>query len=113
MTATVSIVMPSYNEEAHISACLTSVTAQDYGHIVEILVADGRSSDRTREILADLAAADPRIRIIDNPARIQAAGLGFAVRQSTGGTPPRAPTRPSSGSHSSPTYARACSRTPC
>jgi cellulose synthase/poly-beta-1,6-N-acetylglucosamine synthase-like glycosyltransferase len=81
----VSIVMPSYNEENYIEACLASVHAQDYpAELIEILVADGRSTDRTREILARISEADPRIRMIDNPARIQAAGLGHAVKAATG-----------------------------
>jgi succinoglycan biosynthesis protein ExoA len=81
----VSIVMPAFNEEHHIEACLASVQAQDYPReLVEILVADGRSTDRTREILARLTASDPRIQLIDNPARLQAAGLGLAVKAATG-----------------------------
>jgi glycosyltransferase involved in cell wall biosynthesis len=81
----VTIAMPAYNEERYIEACIASVQAQDYprDHI-EILVADGRSTDQTRDILARLAAADPRIRVIDNPARLQAAGLGLLVKQATG-----------------------------
>lgn len=81
----VSIVMPAFNEEHYIEACLASVQAQDYPpELVEILVADGRSTDRTREILARLTEADPRIQLIDNPARLQAAGLGLAVKASSG-----------------------------
>ena len=71
----VTIAMPSYNEEHYIEACIASVKAQDYpADLIEILVADGRSTDRTREILARMSAEDPRIRMIDNPARLQAAG---------------------------------------
>src|SRR5262249_4224590 len=74
-----------FNEEHYIEACIASVKAQDYpAELIEILVADGRSTDRTREILAELAAADPRIRMVDNPARLQAAGLGLLVKESTG-----------------------------
>jgi succinoglycan biosynthesis protein ExoA len=81
----VTIAMPSYNEEHYIEACIASVKAQDYpADLIEILVADGRSTDRTREILARLSAADPRIRMIDNPARLQAAGLGLLVKEATG-----------------------------
>jgi len=77
--------MPAYNEEHYIEACIASVQAQDYPReLIEILIADGRSTDRTREILARLTAADPRIRVVDNPARLQAAGLGLLVKESTG-----------------------------
>lgn len=81
----VTIAMPAYNEEAYIEACIASVQAQDYpSELVEIVVADGRSTDRTRAILARLAADDPRIRVVDNPARLQAAGLGLIVKQARG-----------------------------
>jgi glycosyltransferase involved in cell wall biosynthesis len=85
MQPRVTIAMPAYNEEHYIEACIASVQAQDYPRDrIEILIADGRSTDRTRDILAGLAAADPRIHVIDNPARLQAAGLGLLVKQATG-----------------------------
>src|SRR6187551_2138562 len=85
MQPRVTIAMPAYNEERYIEACIASVQAQDYPKdLIEILVADGRSTDRTREILAHLAAADPRIKVIDNPERLQAAGLGHLVKQAHG-----------------------------
>lgn len=81
----ITIAMPAYNEERYIEACLASVQAQDYpGDLIEILVADGRSTDRTREIVARLGASDPRIRLIDNGARLQAAGLGLIAKHATG-----------------------------
>ncbi|NVB76751.1 MAG: glycosyltransferase family 2 protein [Kofleriaceae bacterium] len=85
MSSRVTIAMPAYNEENYIEACIASVQAQDYpADLIEILVADGRSTDRTREILARLSAADPRIKMIDNPARLQAAGLGLLVKEAHG-----------------------------
>ncbi len=85
MPPRVTIAMPAYNEEKYIEACIASVQAQDYppDH-VEILIADGRSTDATRDILARLSAIDPRIQVIDNPARLQAAGLGLLVKAATG-----------------------------
>lgn len=81
----VTIVMPAFNEEHYIETCIASVQAQDYpADLIEILVADGRSTDQTRVILARLGEADPRIQLVDNPARIQAAGLGLMVKQATG-----------------------------
>jgi glycosyltransferase involved in cell wall biosynthesis len=85
MPPLVTIAMPAFNEEQYIEACIASVQAQDYPHErIEILIADGRSTDRTREIIAQLAAADPRIRVVDNPARLQAAGLGKLVHAAHG-----------------------------
>jgi succinoglycan biosynthesis protein ExoA len=81
----VTIAMPSFNEERHIEGCIRSVQEQDYpSDRIEILVADGRSTDRTREVLARLAEADPRIRVVDNPDKLQAAGLNRIIRQARG-----------------------------
>ena len=81
----VTVAMPCLNEAGFIEACLRSVQAQTYPHDrLEILVADGGSTDGTREILARLAAEDTRIRVIDNPRRIQAAGLNCVIRESRG-----------------------------
>jgi cellulose synthase/poly-beta-1,6-N-acetylglucosamine synthase-like glycosyltransferase len=81
----VTIAMPCRDEEAYIEACIRAVQAQDWPRDrLEILVADGMSMDATREILARLAAEDPRIRLIDNPARIQAASLNECIRRAQG-----------------------------
>ncbi|MFT3699523.1 MAG: glycosyltransferase family 2 protein [Kofleriaceae bacterium] len=85
MPPSVTIAMPAYNEEHYIEACISSVQHQDYPkELIEILVADGRSTDRTRDILARMALDDPRIRVIDNPERLQAAGLGKMVKAAQG-----------------------------
>lgn len=85
MVPMVTIAMPAFNEERYLETCIASVQAQDYPRErIEILVADGRSTDRTRAILAQLSAADPRIKLIDNPDRLQAAGLGYAVKAARG-----------------------------
>jgi succinoglycan biosynthesis protein ExoA len=85
MPPMVTIAMPAFNEERFIETCIRSVWAQDYPRErIEILIADGRSTDRTREILTTLGSEDPRIRVIDNPERLQAAGLGQIVKQARG-----------------------------
>lgn len=81
----VTIAMPCLNEEAYIEACIRTVLSQDYpADRLELLVADGMSMDATREILARLAAEDTRIRIIDNPARIQSAGINAVLAEARG-----------------------------
>jgi glycosyltransferase involved in cell wall biosynthesis len=83
--ALVTVVIPCLDEEAYIEACIRSVQAQVWPRDrVEILVADGMSLDATREILGRLAAGDSRIRLIDNPARIQSAGLNECIRRARG-----------------------------
>ncbi len=77
--------MPCYNEEHYIADCLQSVSAQDYPkERIEILVADGMSHDLTREILVELSQKDPRIVVIDNPDRIQSAGMNAAISRARG-----------------------------
>ena len=82
----VTLVMPSYNEEAHIEACLRTLLGQDYrADRMEVLVADGGSADKTREIVAKIAAADPRVQLLDNSAhRIQSYGMNLAIKESSG-----------------------------
>lgn len=81
----VTIAMPCLDEERFIEACVRSVLAQDYPRDrIEVLVADGMSMDATREILARLSAEDPRIQVIDNPDRIQAAGMNHIIRAARG-----------------------------
>jgi cellulose synthase/poly-beta-1,6-N-acetylglucosamine synthase-like glycosyltransferase len=81
----VTIAMPCRDEEPYIEACIRSVQEQDWPRDrLEVLVADGMSMDATREILSRLAAEDARIRLIDNPARIQAAGLNECIRRARG-----------------------------
>lgn len=79
----VSVLLPIYNEIAFIDECLESLWAQDYDGGVEVIVADGRSDDGTRERL-EAWAADGKIILVDNPARNQAAGLNEAAKHATG-----------------------------
>jgi succinoglycan biosynthesis protein ExoA len=81
----ITIAMPCRNEAGFIETCLKGVQAQTYPRDrIEILVADGGSTDGTREILERLSREDGRIRVIDNPRRIQAAGLNQAIRAARG-----------------------------
>lgn len=66
-----SVICPIYNEEKYIAQFLDSLLLQDYPKDdLEILLIDGMSRDRTREIVADYTAKYPFIRLIDNPDKI-------------------------------------------
>jgi len=83
----VSIIVPCFNEAKCIEECLDSILSQDYPlQRMEILIADGESTDGTREIVERYAAAHPEanIQVIRNPDRIQAAGCNRAIVASRG-----------------------------
>lgn len=77
---TVTVAVPVLNEEVHIEACLASITAQTYPAVVEILVIDGGSDDRT----CALASAFPQVRVLYNAKRLQAAALNLAIERGVG-----------------------------
>lgn len=82
----VTLAMPSYNEELYIEACLRSLLDQSYPRDrMEILVTDGGSQDKTREIVARIATADSRIRLLDNSKhRLQSYGKNLAIQEAKG-----------------------------
>ncbi len=87
MTATVSIIVPCYNEEKTIRTLLDAILAQTYPlEKLDVVIADGFSEDRTREEIAAFQAANPslNLRLVDNPKRIIPAGLNTAIRASRG-----------------------------
>src|SRR5690242_9428897 len=63
-----SFAIPCFNEEANVVAMYEAVTAEAEKHAAshEIIFIDNCSSDRTRELLRELCARDPRVRAIFN-----------------------------------------------
>jgi len=80
----VSVVLPVHNGARTIGAALRSILDQRYPGTLEVVVADGMSTDGTREIVQAVAAADTRVRLVDNPQRSTPAGLNAAIRASAG-----------------------------
>ncbi|MEO8256952.1 MAG: glycosyltransferase family 2 protein [Acidobacteriota bacterium] len=81
----VSVVVPVRNEAGFIADLIGAILQQDYpGDRVEVIVADGQSTDGTRDILASLQVNQPRLIVIDNPGRIVSTGLNLAVARSRG-----------------------------
>jgi glycosyltransferase involved in cell wall biosynthesis len=81
----VSIILPVLNEELHIERCLRSLINNTYSpNMVEILVMDGGSSDSTRRIVSKIACEDSRVRLIDNPRTILAAGINIGIENARG-----------------------------
>jgi glycosyltransferase involved in cell wall biosynthesis len=81
----VSIAIPCRNEAPYIAGCLASILNGDYPRDrLEILVADGRSDDGTREILQHHAAEHPCITVLDNHQLSTPAALNLAIRSASG-----------------------------
>lgn len=78
----VLIVVPTLNEAGGIEACLRSLLHGDPRLAeADLVVADGGSRDGTRAIVTGLADSFPRLRLIENPQRLQSAGINRAVQQ--------------------------------
>jgi len=76
----VSYVMPVLNEADYVESAIRSVLDQDYAGPVEIVLALGPSQDGTREIIDRLAAADERIRVVQNDGMDIPIGLNLAIK---------------------------------
>jgi len=61
----VSIIVPVHNEERVIADCMASLLASDYPAFEVVVVLD-RCNDRSRELLREFTARDPRLRVIEN-----------------------------------------------
>lgn len=74
----ISVIIPVYNVEKYLPACLDSVIRQSYTSLELILVDDG-SSDRSLEICRSYAERDDRIRVIrrDNGGASAARNTGL------------------------------------
>ena len=79
-----SVLIPVLNEERHIRDTVAAMQAQRFEGCLEFLFMDGRSEDRTKAILEELAGGDPRIRVFDNPGRTSTAGLNVGLRNARG-----------------------------
>lgn len=85
MKLMVSVVIPMRNEEAYIAECLRSIIDQDYPkESLEVLVVDGLSDDRSREIVEEFSQAYPFIRLLDNPHRIVPTAMNIGIKEARG-----------------------------
>ena len=83
----VSIIVPCYNEEATIQLLLKSIYDQTYSHHeMEVVLADGVSTDQTRAEVAafQLKYPDLLVKVVDNPKRIIPAAVNTALAAAQG-----------------------------
>lgn len=77
---TVLVVIPCLNEEAHLQILLDTLRRDPASADARFVVADGGSTDASIAIVRKAAKSDGRIVLLNNPARIQSAGVNAAVR---------------------------------
>lgn len=73
----ISIIVPVYNVEQYLPACLDSLLAQTYNDIEIICVNDG-SMDRSAEIIVQYMQKDSRVRVVEQ------SNMGVAEARNTG-----------------------------
>ncbi|MDE2485979.1 MAG: glycosyltransferase family 2 protein [Alphaproteobacteria bacterium] len=79
----VSVIVPAYNAEAFVGRTLASLRAQTFTDFEAIVVDDG-STDGTAAVVAEIAAADPRVRLIRQPNGGVAAARNRALAEARG-----------------------------
>lgn len=73
------------NEATGIVACLDSILASTPpGDDMELLVLDGESTDRSAALVTALSERDPRVRLMANPARLQADAFNLGLAAARG-----------------------------
>jgi len=80
----VSVLIPVLNEGEALELCVPAMLAQRLEEPVEFIFAVGPCRDDSRERLERFAAADPRVRILDNPSGRTPDGLNIAFAASRG-----------------------------
>ena len=85
MAAKVSIIIPCRNEEKYIEKCLESVVNSDYKKDqIEVLVVDGMSEDKTREVIQRYCKQYPFVRYFENSGKTIPLAMNTGIRNSSG-----------------------------
>lgn len=74
--------MPILNEERYLRDSVAAVLAQQWPGPIEVILAIGPCRDRTLEVAQEIASADDRVRIVDNPSGRTPDALNAAIAQS-------------------------------
>ena len=72
----VSVIVPARNAQATLPATLDSILAQDYGGVIDVIVADGSDTAATRDLLR---VRFPSVRQVPNPEGTIPCGLNRAL----------------------------------
>lgn len=81
---TVAIIIPTLNEERYIADCIDSVVNQSFPfELVNLVIVDGGSSDRTCAIVEDFIRRYSNISLLHNPQKIQSIAFNIGVSATT------------------------------
>jgi len=81
----ISIIIPTFNEEKYISACIDSILESDYVHEkMEIFVVDGMSEDSTCQIVKKYHSKYSFVRVIENKKKHTPVGMNLGIQASSG-----------------------------
>ena len=81
----ISIIIPTYNEEKYVASCLDSILEADYSNDkLEIIVVDGGSEDRTQEIVKTYHNKYSFIKMIENRKKHTPMGMNLGIQSSSG-----------------------------
>jgi len=79
----ISVILPVYNAEKYLCQCLESVLRQSY-KLIEIILVDDGSNDKSASISEGYALADSRVKVIHTPNNGPAAARNIGIKKSTG-----------------------------
>jgi glycosyltransferase involved in cell wall biosynthesis len=81
----VSIIISCRNEESFIGQCLDSILTQTWPQqLLEVVVVDGMSDDKTREVVQTYDATGLTVRLLENPRRLTPFAMNIGFRESCG-----------------------------
>lgn len=84
MNYEVAIIIPTLNEERFISRCLNSIIKQTYEfEKMDVMIIDGGSNDKTKDIVAEYQKSHQNIRFIENKKKIQSVAFNIGIKNST------------------------------
>lgn len=84
MNYEVAIAIPTLNEERFISRCLDSIIKQTFKfEKMDVMIIDGGSNDKTKDIVAEYQKSHQNIRFIENKKKIQSVAFNIGFKKST------------------------------
>jgi glycosyltransferase involved in cell wall biosynthesis len=81
----ISVIIPMKDEEQYIARCLESIIGQDYpSELVEVMVVDGGSNDKSPDIVKELSEKHSRIKLLGGPGVNCPAAMNIGIGIASG-----------------------------